>query len=313
MKKLRNGFFIFFVIGFILIGIAYFALGVSYDDMEAYLSGKDLFTEENGTYTLGTNLNISTNKTVIITTSPLISEGSLFVEYSLETNKTSLNITYNEDTSTLNIAESKVKQEWYEYASIFHPWFADSSNYIITISVPLDTVFDNLIVESGTGNIKLTDIVVNEYTEIKNATGNVSLTNCSSSVLTINSSTGNISLKDVLIEDKAKIESAMGNITIVNSLIPDLIVESSTGNIDITNLVFTSLESNNSTGNFTLTFSSKELYSDVINYYFLSLSTSVGSNKLGGLSVSNEYSANTNSLLGKLKVVTSTGNININF
>ena len=142
-------------------------------------------------------------------------------------------------------------RKWYEHIGM------NFNTPKITIYLP-ENDYDQLLIESSTGDInipnnfkfKSIDILedtgnirnyasVYENIKIKTSTGNIHIENIIANMIDLSTSTGKVDVIDVNCSDNIKINVSTGKTNIVNTNCKNLVSKGSTGNISLKNVIAT--------------------------------------------------------------------------
>ena len=142
-------------------------------------------------------------------------------------------------------------RKWYEHIGM------NFNTPKITIYLP-ENDYDQLLIESSTGDInipnnfkfKSIDILedtgnirnyasVYENIKIKTSTGNIHIENIIANMIYLSTSTGKVDVIDVNCSDNIKINVSTGKTNIVNTNCKNLVSKGSTGNISLKNVIAT--------------------------------------------------------------------------
>lgn len=132
-------------------------------------------------------------------------------------------------------------RKWYEKVFSWH-------SLSVTIYLPAGS-YNELNIDSSTGNIKVPHDFTFKNININSSTGNTEINTNIEEILKINSATGNVKLNNLSAQN-INIETATGNIALTNVLVDELMkISASTGNIKFEEIDATTLEFKTSTGN----------------------------------------------------------------
>jgi len=252
IKYIAIAFAIFLAI-VIIAGIANLAIAI----VTGVTGGMDLRSEKEAidvqnTFTDVSSLDITNNT------------GKLFIktgsEFKVEAENVSENFVArvrNDGTLEVNDDESGFNFLWFTFHGFHNP------NSKVTVYLPEDFVAEEAVIESGAGSITLEGLH-SDYFELSAGAGTVNGDNLSSKDTQIDGGVGTISLKNVNFHD-AEISCGVGTFEIEGSLTGDSSIECGVGGVKL-DLV----------GN--------------TEDYDLDIETGVGTIRLNGEKISNEYS-----------------------
>lgn len=184
------------------------------------------------------------------------------------------------ENNTLRI-ELVDNRKWYNYLNF------NLKKEEIKVYLPINN-YNNLNIESSTGNVEIPNYYKFNNVMIKLTTGNINYSCNTLDKITMESTTGNVILSNNS-GNKADIKTTTGSIKINDFNIQELITKVSTGNVYLTNISCINLSSYGTTGNITL--------NKVITSETLTIERSTGNVKIEKCDGGNIY------------ITTSTGNV----
>ncbi len=115
------------------------------------------------------------------------------------------------------------------------------------VSISKDFEFNNLKAELSTGNVKV-ESKINKDIEIEVSTGNIELNNINSNNIKLSTSTGNVRLNNVTSNELLKVNTSTGNILFDSIDANEIRLEASTGNVKGSVLKAMTFDVDSSTG-----------------------------------------------------------------